>query len=198
MRHAEKIFLGIDYFPIDPSWHIVATWVPFNPAHKLEIGSVIGTIDKVDVPGKAVRARRPIARAAAVNRRAWWRSVLRDRRSHFRQDHGAARFPLMALLEGRQGDSISTRPTTRLVYTVRHLSVGVAGEPARPWPTAAGSIAATTPHSAAITLDMQLRLRQVQRPLNSALRFSRNAVVPSRMSSVENASAKPWVSNSRP
>lgn len=51
---ARKSFLGIDYFPIDPSWRIVATWVPFNPAHKLEIGSVIGTIDNVDVPGKAV------------------------------------------------------------------------------------------------------------------------------------------------
>ncbi|GAB2542657.1 DUF1684 domain-containing protein [Rhodanobacter koreensis] len=50
-------FLGIDYFPIDPSWHIVATWVPFDPPHKLEIGSVIGTIDKVDVPGKAVFQR---------------------------------------------------------------------------------------------------------------------------------------------
>jgi uncharacterized protein (DUF1684 family) len=52
-----KHFLGIDYFPIDPSWHIVATWVPFDPPHKLEIGSVIGTIDKVDVPGKAVFQR---------------------------------------------------------------------------------------------------------------------------------------------
>jgi len=52
-----KDFVGIDYFPIDASWHIVATWVPFNPAHKLEIGSVIGTIDKVDVPGKAVFQR---------------------------------------------------------------------------------------------------------------------------------------------
>jgi uncharacterized protein (DUF1684 family) len=52
-----KGFLGIDYFPIDPSWHIVATWVPFDPAHKLEIGTVIGTIDKVDVPGKAVFQR---------------------------------------------------------------------------------------------------------------------------------------------
>ncbi|HEY8681949.1 MAG TPA: DUF1684 domain-containing protein [Rhodanobacter sp.] len=50
-------FLGIDYFSIDPSWHIVADWVPFNPPHKLEIGSVIGTIDKVDVPGKALFQR---------------------------------------------------------------------------------------------------------------------------------------------
>jgi uncharacterized protein (DUF1684 family) len=52
-----KHFLGIDYFDIDPSWRIVADWVPFDPPHKLEIGSVIGTIDKVDVPGKAVFKR---------------------------------------------------------------------------------------------------------------------------------------------
>ncbi|SFS01219.1 hypothetical protein SAMN05216570_1501 [Dyella sp. OK004] len=50
-------FLGIDYFPIDPSWRVVADWVPFDPPQKLEIGSVIGTIDKVDVPGKAVFKR---------------------------------------------------------------------------------------------------------------------------------------------
>jgi uncharacterized protein (DUF1684 family) len=50
-------FAGIDYFPIDPSWRIDADWVPFQPAHKLEIGSVIGTIDAVDVPGKAVFRR---------------------------------------------------------------------------------------------------------------------------------------------
>jgi len=50
-------FVGIDYFPIDPSWRIDADWVPFEPAHKLEIGSVIGTIEAVDVPGKAVFQR---------------------------------------------------------------------------------------------------------------------------------------------
>lgn len=47
-------FSGIDYFPIDPSWRIEADWVPFVPAHELQIGSVIGTIDTVKVPGKAV------------------------------------------------------------------------------------------------------------------------------------------------
>jgi hypothetical protein len=52
-----KDFIGIDYFPVDPSWRVVADWVPFDPPHKLEIGSVIGTIDKVDVPGKAVFQR---------------------------------------------------------------------------------------------------------------------------------------------
>jgi len=50
-------FVGIDYFPIDPSWRIEAEWVPFQPSHKLEIGSVIGTIEAVDVPGKAVFQR---------------------------------------------------------------------------------------------------------------------------------------------
>lgn len=50
-------FLGIDYFPIDPSWHIVADWVPFDPPHDLQIGSVIGTIDTEKVPGKAVFTR---------------------------------------------------------------------------------------------------------------------------------------------
>jgi uncharacterized protein (DUF1684 family) len=47
-------FEGLDYFPIDPSWRIVADWVPFNPPHELEIGSVLGTINKEQVPGKAV------------------------------------------------------------------------------------------------------------------------------------------------
>ena len=49
-----KDFLGIDYFPVDPSWRIVADWVPCDPPHALEIGTVIGTIDKVAVPGRAV------------------------------------------------------------------------------------------------------------------------------------------------
>lgn len=47
-------FVGLDYFPMDPSWRIVADWVPFNPPHELEIGSVLGTINKEQVPGKAV------------------------------------------------------------------------------------------------------------------------------------------------
>lgn len=51
---ARRNFLGIDYFPIDPAWRIEADWVPFAPAHTLEMGTAIGTIDKVSVPGKAV------------------------------------------------------------------------------------------------------------------------------------------------
>lgn len=50
-------FVGLDYFPIDPSWRVVADWVPFDPPHEMEIGSVLGTIDKEKVLGKAVFVR---------------------------------------------------------------------------------------------------------------------------------------------
>src|ERR1700750_3233202 len=50
-------FPGLDYFPIDPSWRVVADWVPFDPPMELEIGTVIGTIDREKVPGKAVFVR---------------------------------------------------------------------------------------------------------------------------------------------
>ncbi|MFC5525278.1 DUF1684 domain-containing protein [Rhodanobacter ginsengisoli] len=49
---ARKHFLGIDSFPIDPAWRFEATWVPAAPGETLEMGSVIGTIDKYPVPGK--------------------------------------------------------------------------------------------------------------------------------------------------
>jgi uncharacterized protein (DUF1684 family) len=47
-------FLGLDYYPVDPSWRIEARWVAFDPPHTLEIPNVLGTIDKMTVPGKAV------------------------------------------------------------------------------------------------------------------------------------------------
>ncbi|WP_266156632.1 DUF1684 domain-containing protein [Dyella silvatica] len=50
-------FLGLDYFPADPSWRVIADWVPFDPPHELEIGSVLGTVNKEKVPGKAVFQR---------------------------------------------------------------------------------------------------------------------------------------------
>ncbi len=46
-----KHFAGIDSFAIDPSWRIEATWVA-TPGQTLEMGTVIGTIDKYPVPGK--------------------------------------------------------------------------------------------------------------------------------------------------
>ncbi|WP_448098601.1 DUF1684 domain-containing protein [Luteibacter yeojuensis] len=50
-------FQGLDYFPIDPTWRVVADWVPFDPPMELEMGTVLGTIEKEKVPGKAVFVR---------------------------------------------------------------------------------------------------------------------------------------------
>lgn len=50
-------FLGIDSFPVDPSWRIEAAWVPAALGETLEMGSVIGTIDKYPVPGKLAFTR---------------------------------------------------------------------------------------------------------------------------------------------
>ncbi|MEO7071861.1 MAG: DUF1684 domain-containing protein [Rhodanobacter sp.] len=44
-------FLGIDSFPVDPSWRIDARWVPAAPGRTLEMGTVIGTTEKYPVPG---------------------------------------------------------------------------------------------------------------------------------------------------
>ena len=49
-----KHFLGIDYFDIDPSWRVEARWVTFDKPQPLEIPDVVGTIYKLQVPGKAV------------------------------------------------------------------------------------------------------------------------------------------------
>lgn len=54
---ARQHFLGIDYFPTDPSWRIVAKWVPYHPPHKLETPNVLGQVDTFPVPGKAVFER---------------------------------------------------------------------------------------------------------------------------------------------
>ncbi|MDR2012122.1 MAG: DUF1684 domain-containing protein [Rhodanobacter sp.] len=55
--HTRTQFLGLDDFPIDPSWRIQAQWVPFAPAHTLETPNVLGQIDHYPVPGKAVFTR---------------------------------------------------------------------------------------------------------------------------------------------
>ena len=51
---ALKNFLGIDFFDIDPSWRVEARWVTFDKPQPLEIPDVVGTIYKLQVPGKAV------------------------------------------------------------------------------------------------------------------------------------------------
>lgn len=47
-------FLGLDYFPTDPSWKITARWVPFTPPRRVPITNIIGNVSQEVVPGKAV------------------------------------------------------------------------------------------------------------------------------------------------
>ncbi|HJU39504.1 MAG TPA: DUF1684 domain-containing protein [Tahibacter sp.] len=48
-----KHFLGIDYYDIDPKWRIEAKWEAFDPPKTLEVPTVLGTVEKYPVPGKA-------------------------------------------------------------------------------------------------------------------------------------------------
>ncbi len=50
-------FAGIDSFAIDPSWRVEAKWEAYTPAHSLNIPTVLGTVDKMVVPGKATFTR---------------------------------------------------------------------------------------------------------------------------------------------
>ncbi|TAM97650.1 MAG: DUF1684 domain-containing protein, partial [Rhodanobacteraceae bacterium] len=50
-------FSGIDRFPVDPAWRIVADWLPLEPPFQLATGTVIGTIENYPAPGRAVFER---------------------------------------------------------------------------------------------------------------------------------------------
>ncbi len=50
-------FTGIERFPVDPAWRIVADWQPLDPPFQLATGTVIGTIENYPAPGKAVFER---------------------------------------------------------------------------------------------------------------------------------------------
>jgi uncharacterized protein (DUF1684 family) len=52
-----KRFVGIDNYPIAPAWRIEAKWEAYQPPHTLDVPTVIGTVDKMPVPGKAVFER---------------------------------------------------------------------------------------------------------------------------------------------
>ena len=52
-----RAFLGIDHFPSDPSWRIVADWVPLASPRSLQIDTMIGTSSTILVSHKAVFQR---------------------------------------------------------------------------------------------------------------------------------------------
>jgi len=50
-------FLGLDYFPIDPSWRVEAQWVPFEKSRQIPITNMLGQATRALAPGKAVFQR---------------------------------------------------------------------------------------------------------------------------------------------
>ncbi len=58
-READRLknFAGLDYFSLDPTWRLEATWIPFDPPHQVNITNMIGQTTTTPVPGKAVFTR---------------------------------------------------------------------------------------------------------------------------------------------
>ncbi|GMV31929.1 MAG: hypothetical protein AMXMBFR59_40540 [Rhodanobacteraceae bacterium] len=52
-----KHFKGLDYFDIDQQWRVEAKWEAFDPPKTLEVPTVLGTVEKYPVPGKATFER---------------------------------------------------------------------------------------------------------------------------------------------
>lgn len=50
-------FLGLDYYPIDPSWRIEAQWVPFEKPLEVPIRNILGQVAPAIILGKAVFTR---------------------------------------------------------------------------------------------------------------------------------------------
>jgi uncharacterized protein (DUF1684 family) len=47
-------FVGLDYYPVDPTWRIEAQWIPFDRPREVPIRNVLGQESPALVPGKAV------------------------------------------------------------------------------------------------------------------------------------------------
>jgi len=52
-----KNFQGLDYFEIAQQWRVEAKWEAFDPPRTLDVPTVLGTVEKYKVPGKAVFER---------------------------------------------------------------------------------------------------------------------------------------------
>jgi uncharacterized protein (DUF1684 family) len=100
-----KHFAGIDNFPIDPSWRVEAKWTPSKGARTLEIPNVLGTVEKMTVPGEATFTREgksytllPVLETPDA-KELWF--IFADRTSG-KQTYGAGRF-LYADMPGKDG-----------------------------------------------------------------------------------------------
>jgi uncharacterized protein (DUF1684 family) len=52
--HTRTHFEGLDYYPIDPKWRVVARYVPYNPEKKIPITDVTGLTADSIAPGALV------------------------------------------------------------------------------------------------------------------------------------------------
>jgi uncharacterized protein (DUF1684 family) len=98
-------FAGIENYPIDPGWRIEAKWTPFKPARSLDVPNVLGAVDKMTVPGKAVFTRGgktyellPVLETADA-KELWF--IFADRTSG-KETYGSGRF-LYSDLPGKDG-----------------------------------------------------------------------------------------------
>jgi uncharacterized protein (DUF1684 family) len=46
-----KNFAGIETFPVKESWKVIAKYTPYNPPKKIEIPTVLGTVEEGEAPG---------------------------------------------------------------------------------------------------------------------------------------------------
>src|SRR5690606_38073433 len=49
---ALKAFTGIERFPVDARWRVVADWEAFEPARRIELATTLGTLEEAEVPGE--------------------------------------------------------------------------------------------------------------------------------------------------
>ena len=59
-------FHGMDNFPIDPSWQVVAKWEPYDPPKRIGVPTILGTIE--ESPAPVPRSSNTPARAIASSR----------------------------------------------------------------------------------------------------------------------------------
>lgn len=87
-------FSGIERFPVDAKWRVVADWEPFEPAREVELVTTLGTLAPAQVPG--------VARFTVDGRRFALQPVLEEGsdelffiiadRTSGKQTYGGARF----------------------------------------------------------------------------------------------------------
>ena len=102
---ARKDFKGIDSYPINASWRVEAKYVAYDKPRTLDVPTVLGTVDKMTVPGKVSFTRDgktfellPVLETADA-KELWF--IFADRTSG-KETYGAGRF-LYSELPGKDG-----------------------------------------------------------------------------------------------